>query len=257
MFKGFKVDLYLKEDAIFEKFYRIGIESYEQYKSEIKKTLDSFLFHDGSLNGSKIQENWFPDLNFDLFISHSHKNQKLAIYLAGWLESRFNIKSFVDSCIWGNSEDLLQTINDNYSWSSPLKETYSYNQVNFASSHVHMMLSTALSMMMDKTECLFFLRTPQSVKPYKDLDLTDSPWIYAEIAISKTLRENIPDRLKKLPLTESRKIFASADQEKKLKINYNLDLSHLVFLNYETIFNKWAKGKYNNKFEALNALYEL
>jgi hypothetical protein len=52
-----------------------------------------------------------------------------------------------------------------------------------------MMLSTALSMMIDKAECLFFLNTPNSIQATEAIDRTKSPWIYHEISISSLIRK--------------------------------------------------------------------
>lgn len=81
-----------------------------------------------------------------------------------------------------------------------------------------MMICSALTMMIDKFECLFFLNTPDStalssvntVNPS-----TESPWIYYEIGISKFIRRVRPSRALTKALNESR------------KIQFPLDLAHL------------------------------
>lgn len=255
MFKGFDLKLNLKEDAVFEKYYLIGKTLYKESEDHVAKTLKSFVYPDNSLDGSKMQEVWFPQMHYDVFISHSHKNKKLALFLAGYLFKKFKIRSFIDSCLWGYSKNLLQDLNNTYSWIEPNKSTYSYDKVNFSSSHVNMMLSVALTMMIDKTECLMFLNTPDSIKSFGEADKTESPWIYFEIATSKSIKKNIPFRLQNLNESEVR-MFSHKDQE-DLIIKYTLDLNHLSKLNHEMVFDIWGKKKYASKEDALNELYKL
>lgn len=60
-------------------------------------------------------------------------------------------------------------------------EEFSYNL-----SCVHMMLSSALSTMIDKCECVFFLNTPSSLNLNKK---TESPWIYYELNIADVVQK--------------------------------------------------------------------
>ncbi len=48
-----------------------------------------------------------------MFLSHSHKDEKSVIAFAGYLSS-LGIKAFVDSYIWGYSNDLLKEIDNEY-----------------------------------------------------------------------------------------------------------------------------------------------
>jgi hypothetical protein len=171
--------------------------------------------------------------------------------LSGWLK-KHGITSFIDSCLWGYSNDLLKEIDNTYSWKDKKKSVYSYDKVNYSSSHVHMMLSNALSMMIDKSECFIFLNTPNSVDPFLEMDKTKSPWIYSEIVISKLIEKKAPKRLRRITET-----FSNFSGEERLEIKYNLDLSHLKTLDYSQFFDNWGKKKYNSKSDALDSLYEL
>ena len=256
MYAGFNVKVNLSEDEAFWRFHEIGKSIYSKQVNEINTNLKSFVFHDKSFDGSKIQEEWFPQIEADVFISHSHKNEDLAISLSGWLFKRFGITSFIDSCLWGYSNNLLQELDNTFSWTDHTKQIYSYEKVNFSSSHIHMMLSTALSMMIDKTECLFFLNTPDSLESFEKIDKTKSPWIYSEIAISKLLRINVPERFKRKILNENETFSNAEGEPEELTIRYNLDLSHLTKLDFNQLFYQWGKIKYEDKYKALNALYD-
>lgn len=260
MYKGFN----FKTRKSFDGYYESGIKLYNQFSTETRKTIDKYVGTDGEIDGSNLQEDWFPQVKADIFLSHSHKDKDLAIRLAGFLYQEYDLITFIDSCIWGYSDDLLKQIDNKYCW-QPKSKTYSYEQRNFSTSHVHMMLSTALIKMIDKCECIFFLNTKNSVTTTKDVILdstiqkTYSPWIYSEI--------NCIDLIKKKPLSPERmsKIKKSIILEEKfsnsIDISYNVDseLTKLPILT-DDIFDGWRKNniKYKSKkTECLDNLYFL
>lgn len=249
MFRGFNLQL----NWFSQVYYNKGIELYIENKKQIKTSIDCFILDDGSLDGSSMQTNWFPQIEADIFISHSHRDEKKAIALAGWLYEEFGLNAFIDSCIWGYANELLRTIDNSYCLQTD--GYYSYQKRNNSTSHVHMMLSTALLMMMDCTECVFFLNTPSSLSANEVIDKTESPWIYSELAITQFIRQNVPERLKLYELTET---FSGADAklEKggRLIIKYDVDLTHLTAINGSSL-DLW-KEKYV-RGNALDKLYEL
>lgn len=231
MYRGFNLKLNWYE----EDYYKKGASLYTTHKNYIRDTLKTFAYTDGSLDGSAMQSNWFPQINADVFISHSHKDEKKAIALSGWLFSTFNIKCFIDSCIWGYSDDLLKLIDNKYC----LKEdgNYNYSKRNYSTSHIHMMLSTALTMMIDKTECLFFLNSPNSLTTSEVVNKTESPWIYSEIAITQLIRQNIPPRRFR---NETKYFSKGGELNERMKISYEVSLSHLASLNIDDLI-EWEK----------------
>lgn len=258
MFKGFKLSgISFSED--FDKYYNIGLNLYEQYNDYVRESLDEYFLDNKSLDGTEIIESWFPQVDSHIFISHSHNDENTVIALAGWLKSTFNLDSFIDSCIWGYGNDLIQMLDNEYSWLNRQNRLYDYNKVLFSTSHVHMMLSTALSSMIDKTECLIFYDTPNSIKPFNSISRTESPWIYSEIAFSEIVRITEPERLKQL-IVESRE-YSSFDGvqalEKSLKIKYKVNDKHLKQIDNKTL-NEWSKySRLFKKEKALDKLYEL
>lgn len=249
MFRGFNLQL----NWFSQECYNKGIVLYNENKKQIKNSIDSFILDDGSLDGSSMQTNWFPQIEANIFISHSHKDENTAIALAGWLYKEFGLYTFIDSCIWGYANELLRKIDNSYCLQTD--GYYSYQKRNNSTSHVHMMLSTALLMMMDSTECVFFLNTPSSISANEVIDKTESPWIYSELAITQFIRQNVPERLKLYELTET---FSGADGklEKggRLIIKYEVDLKHLTAINGSSLDN-WKKMY--RKGYALDKLYEL
>ena len=258
-----KEDFY--SDKVFNTFYEIGKTYTSVQENNIKKTIDSYLFSNGTLNGSNMQENWFPQIKADIFISHSHKDEKLALALAGWLKETFGLTAFIDSCVWGYSNNLLKLIDDVYCRNIN-RNSYDYDKRNYSTSHVHMMLSVALTQMIDNTECLFFLNTPNSITPDTIINKTESPWIYSEISISQLLRKKDLQEYRIMEQNESLKTFS---EDKKLNIQYDLPTDHLVDIN-GYVLRKWEEtwkdigisSKYpqyseNLRIHALDKLYEL
>lgn len=252
MYKGFNLDLNW-DSKYDDQFFEIGKKMFQEDEKQVKNVLRNYVLKDGVIDGSIMQSNWFPKVEADVFISHSHKDEKRAIALAGWLYKKFGIKSFIDSCIWGYSNDLLKLIDKEHCYQEETN-TYDYNLRNYSTSHVHMMLSVALTMMIDNTECILFLNTPNSITTSSIINKTESPWIYSEIAMTQMIRKQLPER---------KKIIANEHLEKgkvlneSLLIQYHADLSHLIEINLST-FIRWqkdfVKSTANN---ALDKLYKL
>lgn len=108
--------------------------------------------------------------------------------------------------------------------------------------------------MIDNTECLFFVNTPNSIS-FDALvhSTTSSPWIYSEIAMSRLIRKQVPERIKRL--NESQDTFS-----KKL-IRYRLPMDHLPIVNEEDM-HKWVETRISlidclEQSGFLDKLYEL
>ncbi|PEM52044.1 MULTISPECIES: hypothetical protein [Bacillus cereus group] len=243
MFTGFK----LSTDYDFEKYGETGNKIFEGHKTEVINELKAFTHSNGRLNGSKMQSNWFPQIEADIFISHSHTDHKQAVGLAGWLMEEFGLVAFIDSCIWGNSRDLLKIIDDTYCLNTD-KNTYNYDKRNYSTSHIYLMLSTALTKMIDNTECIFLLNTPNSISTVEVMEQTMSPWIYHEIAMMNLVKKRSLEEHRLEPIKKT--LF----EAKSLSIMYDVDLGHLHDINQDDL-NDWnekhARGQY-----ALDTLYK-
>jgi hypothetical protein len=251
MYRGFNLSLEYDDKY----YYQKGKTLNESNELKVRSTLDSFILQDGSIDGSKMQSNWFPQIEADIFISHSHRDVKTAITLAGWLNETFGITSFIDSCIWGYSDDLLRLI-DNKHCLNPSGQTYSYEKRNYSTSHIHMMLSTALNMMIDKAECLFFINTPNSISTKQVITQTESPWIYSEISMSELVRKKeLIEYRQKL----TRKFSKGGVITESLKVKYNVFLGHLTNIDSNDLIKwktEWSKFPRNTEYP-LDILYEL
>ncbi|MCT4673680.1 MAG: hypothetical protein N4A37_10625 [Prolixibacteraceae bacterium] len=257
MYRGFKldnIDFYNE----FDKYYSKGESLFFKQQARVKKSLNDFFLNDHSLDASMIIKSWFPEIKAHVFISHSHKDEQTVIALAGWLFDNFEIISFIDSCVWGYGNDLIQILDNQYSWFDKEKNIYTYNKVLSSTSHVHMMLSTALNTMIDKTECLMFYNTPNSIQPYENKDKTQSPWIYSEIAFSEIVRRQIPKR-ENFVLTKNMhsRGFKSLVGENNMDMKYDANIDHLVTLS-DGDLKKWKEhGVCSNPESALDYLYNL
>lgn len=207
-----------------------------KYKKEIANYINK-----NEINGSKIQRNYFPEIEADIFISHSHDDVYLANALAGWINETFGLKVFIDSNVWEYSNKLLDNLNIKYSWDGSF--LYDYESCNDVSKHVNMMLSISLQKMIDKTECIILLNTNNSIKVFdeenKRINTTYSPWIYSEIICTEIVR--------KKPLLlyrdyKSTKLTGTilCEQYINMKIFYDISLSHLIKIEKENLF-EWKK----------------
>lgn len=188
MFSKFKLKEIKYSDI--EEYECIGQEYYENKKKDIQNSLREFIGLDGIIDGTKLQENWFPTKQkFDVFLSHSHNDEKLPICLAGFLKEKLDLDTFIDSCLWRYSNDLLKELDKKYCKYSD-GVSYDYDKRNYSSSHVHMMLSIALSRMIDNCEAVFFLNSENSISLSVEIDRerTSSPWIYNELSMADIIQ---------------------------------------------------------------------
>lgn len=244
-----------------QNYFSSGSLIHEKNKATVETDLNKFKDINGVLQAKEIVNNWFPAIKADVFLSHSHKDERLIIGLAGWLKDNFGIESFIDSAVWGYSDRLLKVI-DNKHCRNESGDTYNYDQRNRSTSHVHMMLSTALADMIDQCECIIFVNTPNSFKPadyFSDNGETESPWIYSEIAMSRMLRQKSPEEHR--PQSAMDSVNASLEhlrEAKELRISYPADLLHLTPLSISDliVWNNLERRKMR-KACALDSLYDM
>lgn len=248
MYKGY--NLHLSEDFFkyFRYYYDEGLRNYENRKLSIKNRINSFRLKNGEIDGTAMQSNWFPIVSADIFLSHSHKDKDLAIAFSRYLKEVFGLNAFVDSCLWGNSTVLLRLLDDFFALHS--KGRYDYNIRNLTTSHVHMMLQTALTQMIDATECVVFLNTPNSITPFDTINRTSSPWIYSELSSTLLMRKKSPQQHRRLKCLNENKTFSTSD----VKIEYNISLDHLIEIGESDLLEWETRQNYSN---ALDVLYNL
>lgn len=254
MYRGFSLQLIDSNSINNDNYYIKGKSIYNARSKEVEKSLAKYINAEGSLDGTKMQSDWFPQVDADVFISHSHKDKKMAICLAGFLYNEFRLKSFIDSCIWGHSNDLLKQIDNSYCLKKP--NFYSYEKRNESTSHVHMMLSTALSMMIDKTECLFFLNTPNSITSHDVISKTKSAWIYSELSTSLLIRKKSAMEHRTAIQSKFHRNFVT---ENAVPITHSAPTEHLSNINYQDliVWQQCFNSLNNNQYHPLDFLYEI
>ncbi|MBA5791678.1 toll/interleukin-1 receptor domain-containing protein [Flavobacterium sp. xlx-214] len=142
------------------------------------------------IDGKLIEDTWFPKIDADIFISHSHKDKDYAISLANYLLKEFNIRSFIDSDAWSFSDDLVELL---------LNKTQNVTEKTrgIYYSNVYLMLMNSLREMINNTDLFLFLDSENSIKKGSDEWKTLSPWIYSEIQTVKTIQRRTPFYLNK------------------------------------------------------------
>lgn len=248
MYLGF--DLSLNDEKLL--YIQDGQKIVNEQISAIHSKLEQYTSENGTLNGNRIQEVWFPFIQCDVFISHSHADKDRALGLAGWLLKEFGLTSFVDSTVWGHADILLKRI-DNSNCRTPDGFYYDYDLRNGSTSHVHLMLCMALAKMIEQTECLFFLN-PNSIQTPEAINRSKSPWIYYEIGISALLKQTEPRLFRRGVMLK-----ALSYIRESLDIEYELGDQHLRRINNETLdrwLNRFNDRPQQNNLHALDFLYQ-
>ncbi len=268
MFSGFNLILNEKDFEFFSKdfdYYKnIGEKHLNEKKVSLENEIEKYINNsDNIIKGTELQKDWFPLIEeVDIFISHSRKDKKLAVAFAGYIYITYGLMCFIDSCVWGYADNLLEKLNSIY---SDKKENfdgavYNHNKCNIVSQHVNTMLSIALHKMIDKTEAVMLLNTENSISNSGNInDLkTYSPWLYTEI--------NCTDFVRKKPLITYRDYKninkkASLNEAKFLNfitIAYDITLNHLVDMDINSIKRWEGRYKKNDTYNQypLDALYE-
>jgi len=255
MFRAFKIERFTPNPAWAKKFTPAGRQLLGATSAAVRPQLDFLLGDSGAIDGQTVQEDWFPQVDADVFLSHSHVDEELALIIAGWASETFGLRVFVDSAIWGSVADLLKVIDNKYCL-NPGGETYSYQARNGSTSHVHMMLATALAMMVDRTECAWVLETKNSVTSRGAVSNTESPWLYSELATIHHVRRRTQEahRSEKTKVAKAIREGASA----RLKVVYSVPLGSLTTLTHGTL-DEWenAYAEHLPREHALDVLYRV
>lgn len=259
MYKSYKVSL----DEI-----RNTVSTYKLYgkkqSSEMVKAMEpgltQYLNAKGVLDGQKIMDDWFEQVDADIFISHSHRDDQDIHALAGWLKMNLGLTSFIDADVWGYCNDLILEMDKAY---VPSKNgVYDYSRHNDITAHVHIMLMSALAKMIDKCECLLFVDSDQSISARDAALQTSSPWIYNELLLSSMIKPCAPHR-KAVRIQDSRIVLEQREYAvPDMQVEYPAVLKHMKTLSLPTL-NAWKRQynlcKTNAKYKglALDLLYNL
>lgn len=218
--------------------------------------------HDGIVEATQMKDGFFPTNfrnQYQVFISHSHKDIDLVKKFANVLKAKFDVRCFVDSMVWENMEKLLAVIDEKYCKNKKTGNYY-YQNRNLSTAHVHAMLTIALMEMIEQCECCIFIQSDNSTIPSLKLrgiehrDKTFSPWIYEEINFMNMLEPRESQRLLKLfsNLNENEQRAINGFVNPAVPIIHRLDLDKFKEVKPGKIpynFNKdetWLDALYRN-----------
>lgn len=225
--------------------YKTSSTIYEKIESNSKEILKKYILNE-EVDVSKLESEWFPSDNVDVFISHSHIDEELAISLAKYLKSELDINSFVDSCLWKNVDDLLEALNDKFSRID--KNTFDHKKAKKAAENAYMILNIALQKQISKSKYFIFINTKNSIKREKinGVSITYSPWIYSELSFINLFnnRSEVKNRyslneglIYKIDLNRMEKV-SLADMESIFKVNHSLNSTNNNIKNNKLVLNE-------------------
>lgn len=264
MYKGFELkilssDLDLPSCCAPITYYKPkpdGVSIISGCKNLVKRAIHKHLLDaTGTINGNEIENLWFPKNElpkFQVFLSHSHNDEALAMTIAEILQERLHINVFIDSLVWGFRDNLIDLLYQNISLNKSLGSKEIYLSI---CAHVDCMLTKSLIEMMDSCECLLFLNTPTSVSAEGSVKRTHSPWIYAELEASRFLRSHF-DATRTPTQRKQRYLFNEKQSADYINIDYNLP-QHLNTLSPKEFKDWLLAARDKSGFEALDVLYRL
>lgn len=192
MYVGFEIDQYQPSSPV---------SKVDTYILDARQRVDNLArFIVGSYNQRSVLDAdalsaaIFPESNYDVFLSHSHADQRNAIDLALAL-GKHGVKVFVDSNVWGYFGDLVGKI---IASTQPLSGETRDAHIHRIHADVHMMLIGALHRTIARSETFVFVRSEKSVPlSFGDKARTFSPWLYSELQFSFQVRHTVPSRIQK------------------------------------------------------------
>lgn len=115
-----------------------------------------------------------------------------------------------------------------------------------------MMLATAITEMMNATECVFFINSENSINSYDAISKTKSPWLFYELAALRTIQRKVPAR----DVTEN--FTALSAKTAQLPIEHTVQLNELTPLSGTqlALWSCFKTIKPMTKLEALDYLYK-
>lgn len=200
-----------------------------------------------SIDADKLKSSWFPMIKSDVFLSHSHKDVELAKKIE-YLLGKLHLVTFIDSEVWGYSDDLVKQIEEQY---YPYVASLIHDEIV---AHVNIMLASALTSMLNNTECVIFLNTPNSISSneYFTSEKTNSTWIYHELFTTSVLPINVPVRKEK----DHERPPSVVNEASLPQILYTPPLDHLMDLD-NSDFSIWINKAKNSRYHSLDVLYSL
>ncbi|CAN7415029.1 hypothetical protein [Pseudomonas brassicacearum] len=225
----------------------------DEHKTKVK-SLSKLMMEKDTFDASLILTYLFPDIEADIFLSHSYCDLDQAIQIAKLLEEKCGLKVFIDSCVWGSAYDLFKAIDQRYC-RRPDQANYDYDERYRATAHIHMILTTALQRMVDKTDTILFMNTDQSISLKHSVDgkiKTLSPWIHMELNFCSMVR-----RKPRSPTNALDEQLSKRTGNESFSVAHDAPLDRFTTLS-EKQFAEWFEfASKNNGAKAIDHLYNL
>ena len=235
----------LRKKLAFKRLYKVRPECMQSKNIRQRLVIDNFLTPNGELDAEKIENLYFPVLEADVFISHAHADEDIALGLQEMLWEKFGVSSFVDSLVWNSCDELLSEIDKRFSRSMSRSNCFDYKATRRSASRIYMILSAALIKTIQACDCMFFIQSENFMCGESYHKRTHSPWIYLE-----QVAFDVMTKTRWQPLNEEMVRKAS-----KLNVVYTL-LSGLPQLT-EDDFIKWKADTSDYSDNPLEVLYDL
>ena len=176
----------------------------------------------GIVNGERLRDFVFPIDKFDVFISHSHNDLKIASLFAVWLKEKCGLSVFLDSFVWGSADGLLQEIDNQYC--KQRNGNYNYHRRNYSTAHIHTMLSMSIMEIIKQSRIGVFIDSRHSIDlrnlSNSNRAKTLSPWIYQEIMFMRQFADK----------KSSTRMFSCENLNESFQIAHSVDLSDFALL---------------------------
>lgn len=213
MFTAFNLTMDEKEMARLEKGAPCSDADESVNQAKVVEELKKYLGMGAAFDGEALLSEWFPELKFQVFLSHALADGPLASRLERWLQKELGVSVFVDSWIWQAADELVAG--------------------GFAPGHVYPVLHMALGKMIAQCECVIFLNPYHSLK--KEGAVEETPWIYTELQTARMTRKKKPERFKKFHF--------AVTLGTQLKIEFDPQLPNLLLLSAEDL-EKWCSQQH-------------
>ncbi|TKX29181.1 hypothetical protein [Campylobacter aviculae] len=159
--------------------YCYNKNEYNKNKEDLTNIIkECYNLKNESFDGTKMQNYFFPQISqTSIFLSHSYKDIKKALYIKSEIENNYkNVKVFVDSLYWQSVYDAEINLAKQYQTNTVLK-------------NLHIMISTAITQMIQSSRYFIFLESENSIIDIKHNKTTESPWIYFELKIANMFNQ--------------------------------------------------------------------
>lgn len=205
---------------------------YAEWKKTLQQKLERYIENNPrneKLKADEIYNLFYPEKDIPIFISHSSKNKDIAQKLALWLKEKLGLYSFIDSDLWGNISEIQRSLDNKYCKSGT---KFDYEKRNQCTAHVHMILTYALTRMIDKSDFFIFVKSNQSVSLQDSVQRTNSSWIFHELVTASLIRTK-----SSFELFPTGQLLCESRQKPPIPISYPIPLDDFDMINRENLIS--------------------